>query len=127
MFLIFGVVFEIVWIVEEIGCFLVIFFYVIIDDVCDVLVLINKCWNIEELLGVLVVYFKVFNFEWIIFEYVMFDGVNDIDEDVYCLIDYIKCYNIFVKINLILFNEWFGVFYKWLLNNWICVFVNIVY
>lgn len=124
MLLMLGVVLEIVCMVIEIGCLLVVLFYVMIDEICDKLVLINKCWNIEELLVVLCEYFKVINSEWIMFEYVMLDGVNDMDEDVYCLVKLLD--GILVKVNLILFNEWLGVLYKWLLNNCICVFVMIL-
>lgn len=125
MFLISGIVLEIVKMVEEIGCFLVVLFYVIIDEICNKLVLVNKKWNIEILLGVLWEYLCLFNFECIIFEYVMLDGVNDSDVDVCCLVRLIQ--GILVKINLILFNEWFGVEYKCSSWEWIEVFVDIVY
>ncbi|WP_370228574.1 23S rRNA (adenine(2503)-C(2))-methyltransferase RlmN [Cognatishimia sp.] len=122
-----GVVPEIARTAEEIGCLLAISFHATTDDVRDVLVPINKRWNIEELLGALAAYPKVSNSERITFEYVMLDGVNDTDEDAHRLIDHIKRHNIPAKINLIPFNEWPGAPYKRSSNNRIRAFANIVY
>ena len=97
---------------EEIGCLLAISFHATTDETRDVLVPINKRWNIEELLQALASYPNVSNSERITFEYVMLDGVNDSDEDAHRLIDHIKRHKIPAKINLIPFNEWPGAPYK---------------
>ncbi|MDV4144750.1 23S rRNA (adenine(2503)-C(2))-methyltransferase RlmN [Shimia sp. FJ5] len=122
-----GVVPEIARTAEEIGCLLAISFHATTDDVRDVLVPINKRWNIETLLEALAAYPKASNSERITFEYVMLDGVNDTDEDAHRLIDHIKRHNIPAKINLIPFNEWPGSPYKRSSNNRIRAFANIVY
>ncbi|MCK0141535.1 23S rRNA (adenine(2503)-C(2))-methyltransferase RlmN [Aliiroseovarius sp. F20344] len=122
-----GVVPEIARTAEEIGCLLAISFHATTDEVRDVLVPINKRWNIEELLGSLAAYPKVSNSERITFEYVMLDGVNDSDDDAHRLIAHIKRHNIPAKINLIPFNEWPGAPYKRSSNNRIRAFANIIY
>ncbi len=122
-----GVVPEIARTAEEIGCLLAISFHATTNDVRDVLVPINKRWNIDELLQSLADYPKVSNSERITFEYVMLDGVNDTDEDAHRLIDHIKRYKIPAKINLIPFNEWPGAPYKRSSNNRIRAFANIIY
>ena len=122
-----GVVPEIARTAEEIGCLLAISFHATTDEVRDVLVPINKRWNIETLLEALASYPKVSNSERITFEYVMLDGVNDTDEDAHRLIDHIKRHNIPAKINLIPFNEWPGSPYKRSSNNRIRAFANIIY
>jgi len=122
-----GVVPEIARTADEIGCLLAISFHATTDDVRDMLVPINKRWNIEELLSALAAYPKVSNSERITFEYVMLDGVNDSDEDAHRLIGHIKRHNIPAKINLIPFNEWPGAPYKRSSNNRIRAFSNIVH
>ncbi|MEQ9692665.1 23S rRNA (adenine(2503)-C(2))-methyltransferase RlmN [Shimia sp. SDUM112013] len=122
-----GVVPEIARTAEEIGCLLAISFHATTDETRDVLVPINKRWNIEELLAALASYPKVSNSERITFEYVMLDGVNDTDEDAHRLIEHIKRHNIPAKINLIPFNEWPGSPYKRSSNNRIRAFANIIY
>ncbi|AHD02784.1 23S rRNA (adenine(2503)-C(2))-methyltransferase RlmN [Leisingera methylohalidivorans] len=122
-----GVVPEIARTAEEIGCLLAISFHATTNETRDVLVPINKRWNIDTLLQALADYPKVSNSERITFEYVMLDGVNDTDEDAHRLIDHIKRYNIPAKINLIPFNEWPGSPYKRSSNNRIHAFANIVY
>ncbi|WP_243611697.1 23S rRNA (adenine(2503)-C(2))-methyltransferase RlmN [Shimia aestuarii] len=122
-----GVVPEIARTAEEIGCLLAVSFHATTDDVRDVLVPINKRWNIETLLESLAAYPKASNSERITFEYVMLDGVNDRDEDAHRLIEHIKRHNIPAKINLIPFNEWPGSPYKRSSNNRIRAFANIVY
>jgi 23S rRNA (adenine2503-C2)-methyltransferase len=112
---------------EEIGCLLAISFHATTDEVRDVLVPINKRWNIEELLQALASYPNASNSERITFEYVMLDGVNDSDEDAHRLIDHIKRHKIPAKINLIPFNEWPGSPYKRSSNNRIRAFANIIY
>ena len=122
-----GVVPEIARTAEEIGCLLAISFHATTDETRDVLVPINKRWNIEELLAALSSYPNASNSERITFEYVMLDGVNDSDEDAHRLIDHIKRHNIPAKINLIPFNEWPGAPYKRSSNNRIRAFANIIY
>ncbi|WP_271949561.1 23S rRNA (adenine(2503)-C(2))-methyltransferase RlmN [Ruegeria faecimaris] len=122
-----GVVPEIARTAKEIGCLLAISFHATTNEVRDVLVPINKRWNIEELLQALASYPKVSNSERITFEYVMLDGVNDSDEDAHRLIEHIKRHKIPAKINLIPFNEWPGAPYKRSSNNRIRAFANIIY
>jgi len=122
-----GVVPEIARTAQEIGCQLAISFHATTDEVRDVLVPINKRWNIEELLAALASYPKVSNSERITFEYVMLNGVNDSDDDARRLIQLIKDHGIPAKINLIPFNEWPGAPYKRSSNNRIRAFADIVY
>ncbi len=122
-----GVVPEIARTAEEIGCLLAISFHATTDEVRDVLVPINRRWNIEELLQSLSDYPKVSNSERITFEYVMLNGVNDSDEDAHRLINHIKRFKIPAKINLIPFNEWPGSPYKRSSNNRIRAFSNIIF
>ena len=95
---------------EEIGCLLAVSFHATTDAVRDVLVPINKKWNIEALLAALRDYPRLSNSERITFEYVMLDGVNDSDADARRLVKLIA--GIPAKINLIPFNEWPGAPYK---------------
>lgn len=76
-----GVVPEIARTAEEIGCQLAISFHATTDEVRDILVPINKRWNIRTLLDSLRDYPRLSNSERITFEYVMLDGVNDTDAD----------------------------------------------
>ena len=122
-----GVVPEIARTAEEIGCQLAISFHATTDEVRNVLVPINKRWNMEELLGALASYPKVSNSERITFEYVMLHGVNDSDDDARRLIQLIRDHNIPAKINLIPFNEWPGAPYKRSSNNRIRAFADIIY
>lgn len=73
-----GVVPEIAKTAEEIGCLLAVSFHATTDEVRDVLVPINKRWNIETLLQTLREYPKLSNSERITFEYVMLKDVNDL-------------------------------------------------
>ncbi|SLN28826.1 Dual-specificity RNA methyltransferase RlmN [Pseudoruegeria aquimaris] len=122
-----GVVPEIARTAEEIGCQLAISFHATTDEVRDVLVPINKRWNIEQLMQALASYPKASNSERITFEYVMLKDVNDSDEDAHRLIKLIKDYNVPAKINLIPFNEWPGAPYQRSSNNRIRAFANIIY
>ncbi len=110
---------------EEIGCQLAVSFHATTDEVRDVLVPINKRWNIEALLEALREYPKVSNSERITFEYVMLKGVNDTDEDAHRLVSLIK--GIPAKINLIPFNPWPGSDYERSSNNRIRAFADIVH
>lgn len=120
-----GVVPEIWRTAEEIGCQLAVSFHATTDEVRDVLVPINKRWNIEALLEALRAYPKVSNSERITFEYVMLKGVNDSDEDAHRLMKLID--GIPAKINLIPFNPWPGSPYERSSNNRIHAFADIVH
>ena len=120
-----GVVPEIAKTAEEIGCLLAVSFHATTDAVRDVLVPINRKWNIQALLDALRDYPRLSNSERITFEYVMLDGVNDSDEDARRLVKLIR--GIPAKINLIPFNEWPGAPYR--RSSWerIEAFADIIY
>ncbi|MFC3168831.1 23S rRNA (adenine(2503)-C(2))-methyltransferase RlmN [Paracoccus fontiphilus] len=120
-----GVVPEIARTAEEIGCQLAVSFHATTDEVRNVLVPINKRWNIAALLDALRDYPRLSNSERITFEYVMLAGVNDSDADAHRLIELIR--GIPAKINLIPFNEWPGAPYKRSSNNRIHAFADIIY
>ncbi len=120
-----GVVPEIAKTAEEIGCLLAVSFHATTDEVRDVLVPINKRWNIETLLQTLREYPKLSNSERITFEYVMLKGMNDSEEDARRLVKLIK--GIPAKINLIPFNEWPGSAYQRSDRKQIEAFAEIVY
>lgn len=120
-----GVVPEIARTAQEIGCQLAVSFHATTDEVRDVLVPINKRWNIDSLLDALREYPKVSNSERITFEYVMLDGVNDSDADAHRLLKLID--GIPAKINLIPFNEWPGSAYQRSSNNRIRAFADIIH
>ncbi|MEP2781858.1 MAG: 23S rRNA (adenine(2503)-C(2))-methyltransferase RlmN [Pseudoruegeria sp.] len=122
-----GVVPEIERTATEIGCLLAVSFHATTNDTRDILVPINKRWNIEALMTALSAYPKVSNSERITFEYVMLKGINDSDEDAHRLIQLIKEYNVPAKINLIPFNEWPGAPYERSSNNRIRAFSDIVH
>ena len=119
-----GVVPEIHRTAKEIGCLLAVSFHATTDETRDMLVPINKRWNIETLLDALRDYPKVSNSERITFEYVMLKDVNDSDEDAYRLIKLLE--GIPSKVNLIPFNEWPGAPYKRSSNNRIHAFAKIL-
>lgn len=120
-----GVVPEIARTAREIGCQLAVSFHATTDAVRDVLVPINRRWNIAALLDALRDYPRLSNSERITFEYVMLAGVNDSDEDAHRLVDLIR--GIPAKINLIPFNEWPGAPYRRSSNNRIHAFADIIY
>jgi len=120
-----GVVPEIARTAEEIGCLLAISFHATTDPVRDVLVPINRKWNIATLLDALRDYPRLSNSERITFEYVMLDGVNDSDADARRLVKLIQ--GIPAKINLIPFNEWPGAPYRRSPEARIRAFADIIY
>jgi 23S rRNA (adenine2503-C2)-methyltransferase len=120
-----GVVPEIARCATEIGCQLAVSFHATTDAVRDVLVPINKRWNIATLLDALRAYPGASNSERITFEYVMLDGVNDSDDDARRLVRLIR--GIPAKINLIPFNEWPGAPYKRSPEARIRAFADIIY
>lgn len=95
---------------DGIGCLLAVSFHATTDAVRDVLVPVNKKWNIATLLDALRAYPGLSNSERITFEYVMLDGVNDTKEDAHRLVKLLD--GIPAKVNLIPFNEWPGAPYK---------------
>nr|WP_321506339.1 23S rRNA (adenine(2503)-C(2))-methyltransferase RlmN [uncultured Celeribacter sp.] len=119
-----GVVPEIHRTAQEIGCLLAVSFHATTDETRDVLVPINKKWNIEKLLEALREYPKATNSERITFEYVMLQGINDSDEDAHRLVKLLD--GIPSKVNLIPFNEWPGAPYKRSSNNRIRAFASIL-
>ena len=119
-----GVVPEIARTANEIGCLLAVSFHATTDAVRDVLVPVNKKWNIETLLNALREYPKATNSERITFEYVMLKGVNDTDEDAHRLVKLLD--GIPAKVNLIPFNEWPGAPYERSSNNRIRAFATIL-
>jgi 23S rRNA (adenine2503-C2)-methyltransferase len=120
-----GVVPEIARTAQEIGCLLAVSFHATTDAVRDVLVPINKKWNIATLLEALRDYPGLSNSERITFEYVMLDGVNDTKEDAHRLVALLD--GIPAKVNLIPFNEWPGAPYKRSSGNRIHAFADIIY
>jgi 23S rRNA (adenine2503-C2)-methyltransferase len=120
-----GVVPEIARTAQEIGCLLAVSFHATTDAVRDVLVPINKKWNIATLLDALRDYPGLSNSERITFEYVMLDGVNDTKEDAHRLVELLE--GIPAKVNLIPFNEWPGAPYKRSSGNRIHAFADIIY
>jgi len=120
-----GVVPEIARTASEIGCLLAVSFHATTDEVRDVLVPINKRWNIQTLLAALKDYPNLSNSERITFEYVMLDGVNDTKEDAHRLVKLLE--GIPAKVNLIPFNEWPGAPYKRSSGNRIHAFADIIY
>ena len=120
-----GVVPEIARTATEIGCQLAISFHATTDAVRDVLVPINKRWNIATLLQALRDWPNLSNSERITFEYVMLDGVNDTREDAHRLVKLLE--GIPAKVNLIPFNEWPGAPYKRSSGNRIHAFADILY
>jgi 23S rRNA (adenine2503-C2)-methyltransferase len=95
---------------EEGRTLLAISFHAVRDDVRDVLVPINRKWNIAALLDACRAYPRLSNAERITFEYVMLKGVNDSDADARELVRLIA--GIPAKINLIPFNPWPGSAYE---------------
>ncbi|WP_284165174.1 23S rRNA (adenine(2503)-C(2))-methyltransferase RlmN [Frigidibacter sp. SD6-1] len=120
-----GVVPEIARTATEIGCQLAISFHATTDAVRDILVPINKRWNIATLLEALKAYPGLSNSERITFEYVMLDGINDSKEDAHRLVKLLE--GIPAKVNLIPFNEWPGAPYKRSSGNRIHAFADIIY
>ena len=94
----------------EIGSLLAISLHAVRDELRDVLVPINKKWNIATLLQACRDYPRLSNAERITFEYVMLKDVNDSDADAKRLVQLIA--GIPAKINLIPFNPWPGSPYE---------------
>ncbi|MCJ8324086.1 MAG: 23S rRNA (adenine(2503)-C(2))-methyltransferase RlmN [Rhizobiales bacterium] len=95
---------------EETGCMLAISLHSVKDDVRDILVPINKKFNLETLLEACRNYPGVSNARRITFEYVMLKDINDSIDDAKQLVALLK--GIPAKINLIPFNPWPGSEYE---------------
>ncbi|HWM83593.1 MAG TPA: 23S rRNA (adenine(2503)-C(2))-methyltransferase RlmN [Pseudolabrys sp.] len=94
----------------EIGVLLAISLHAVRDDLRDVLVPINRKYNIAQLLDACRNYPGASNARRITFEYVMLKGVNDSIDDAKALVRLLK--GIPAKINLIPFNPWPGSTYE---------------
>ena len=110
---------------DEIGCRLALSLHATRDEVRDLLVPINRKWNIETVLTALKNYPRLSNSDRITFEYAMLDGVNDSNEDARQLVNLIA--GIPAKVNLIPFNEWPGTIYRRSSPDRIKRFADIVY
>jgi len=95
---------------EEIGCMIAVSLHATENKTRDILVPINKKWNLEQLLGSLKDDVKLRNSERVTFEYVMLDRINDTKEDAHRLVRLLQ--GLPSKINLIPFNNWTGSQYK---------------
>jgi 23S rRNA (adenine2503-C2)-methyltransferase len=95
---------------DELGLNLAISLHAVNDELRNVLVPLNKRWNIKELMEACRYYSAAHPRLRITFEYVMLDGVNDSDADARALVRLIK--GIPAKVNLIPFNPWHGTIYQ---------------
>ena len=95
---------------EEIGCMIAVSLHATENKTRDILVPINKKWNLEQLLSSLRNDVELRNSERVTFEYVMLDSVNDTTEDAHRLVKLLQ--GLPSKINLIPFNSWTGSQYK---------------
>ena len=95
---------------NELDVNLAISLHAVNDTLRNVLVPINKKYNLESLIKSIKNYPSLSNSRRITWEYVMLDGVNDNESDAKCLLNLIK--DIPSKINLIPFNPWPGSNYK---------------
>ena len=121
-----GVVPEIARTATEIGCLLAVSFHATTDAVRDVLVPINKKWNIATLLDALRDYPNLSNSERITFEYVMLEGVNDSPAQAKELVALIGKAKFRCKFNLIPFNPFPGSPYRRSPRDRISAFANIL-
>ncbi|MGI9452341.1 MAG: 23S rRNA (adenine(2503)-C(2))-methyltransferase RlmN [Geminicoccaceae bacterium] len=93
---------------RELGVNLAISLHAVRDDLRDVLVPINRKWNIATVLDACRAYPS--GDRWVTFEYVMLDGVNDSDAEARDLVRLLR--GIQAKVNLIPFNPWPGSDYR---------------
>jgi 23S rRNA (adenine2503-C2)-methyltransferase len=94
---------------RELGVGLAISLHAVRDELRDLLVPINRKWNIAALLEVCRAYAAHAD-RHLTFEYVMLDGLNDSDRDARELVRLIR--GIPAKVNLIPFNPWPGAPYR---------------
>jgi 23S rRNA (adenine2503-C2)-methyltransferase len=95
---------------SEANTMLAISLHAVRDELRDVLVPINRKYDIGQLLDACRAYPGLSNARRITFEYVMLKGVNDSDADARELVRLLK--GIPAKINLIPFNPWPGSKYE---------------
>ena len=119
-----GIVPEIEKCGDELGVNLAISLHAVRDDLRDVLVPINRKYNIETLVDCVRRYPVLSNARRVTWEYVMIKGVNDSPEDAKKLVQLIK--GIPSKINLIPFNPWPGTDYECSSDEAIDAFAKIV-
>ena len=119
-----GIVPEIEKCGDELGVNLAISLHAVRDDLRDVLVPINRKYNIETLVDCVRRYPVLSNARRVTWEYVMIKGVNDSPEDAKKLVKLIK--GIPSKINLIPFNPWPGTDYECSSDEAIDAFAKIV-
>lgn len=105
----------------ELGVGLAVSLHAVRDELRDVLVPLNRKWNIASLLDACRRYPSR---RPITFEYVMLQGVNDSDADARELVRLLR--DIPAKVNLIPFNPWPGAAYACSSNNRIHAFAAIV-
>ncbi|MGN6461273.1 MAG: 23S rRNA (adenine(2503)-C(2))-methyltransferase RlmN [Pseudolabrys sp.] len=94
----------------EIGVLLAVSLHAVRDDLRDVLVPLNRKYNIAQVLEACRNYPGASNARRITFEYVMLKGINDSIDDAKALVRLLK--GIPAKINLIPFNPWPGTKYE---------------
>ncbi len=109
---------------NDLGVNLAISLHAVRDELRDVIVPLNKRWNIAELLDACRYYAEINTNQRITFEYVMLKGVNDSDADAQRLVQLLE--GIPAKVNLIPFNSWEGSGYERSSNNRIHSFGRIV-
>lgn len=109
---------------RELGVNLAISLHAVTDELRNVIVPINKKYNIAELLQACRDYPAANNARRITFEYVMLKDVNDSDADARELVRLLK--GIPAKVNLIPFNPWKGAPYECSSRNRIMAFAKIV-
>ncbi len=119
-----GIVQEIERCGAELGVNLAISLHAVRDDLRDVLVPINRKYNIKELVDCVRRYPVLSNARRVTWEYVMIKGVNDSPEDAKALVKLIR--GIPSKINLIPFNPWPGTDYECSSDAAIDAFAKIV-
>lgn len=119
-----GIVPEIYRCGEELGVNLAISLHAVNDELRNVLVPINRKYNIAELMDACRSYPAASNTRRITFEYVMLNGVNDSDEDAHALVKLLE--GLPAKVNLIPFNPWPGSDYVCSSNRRIAAFSKIV-
>jgi len=94
----------------EIGVLLAVSLHAVRDELRDVLVPLNRKYNITQVLEACRNYPGASNARRITFEYVMLKGINDSIDDAKALVRLLK--GIPAKINLIPFNPWPGTRYE---------------
>ncbi|MGC6537022.1 MAG: 23S rRNA (adenine(2503)-C(2))-methyltransferase RlmN [Candidatus Puniceispirillaceae bacterium] len=119
-----GIVPEIERCGDELGVNLAISLHAVRDDLRDVLVPINRKYNLKELIDCVRRYPVLSNARRVTWEYVMIKGVNDSPQDAKELVRLIK--GIPSKINLIPFNPWPGTDYECSSDEAINAFAKIV-